>query len=159
MKIFHRLEKLAEAAKAKEAEQRRKETESTSVEDEETTMEGNDGEEVEKATAVEGTAGETEASESVPTEGEEPTPRLIGAQSTVDLTLTAPPAEEEETSVEQTGPITADHPEVVKAVEKAVEEARNAAVTIPPDVYAELMHKAIQSVEFEQREKNPDGAL
>ncbi len=57
------------------------------------------------------------------------------------------------------GEITPDHPEVKKAVEQAVEDARNAAVNIPPDVYAELMHKAIQNIEQEQREKDPHGPL
>lgn len=46
-----------------------------------------------------------------------------------------------------------------KAVEQAIEEARNATVHIPSDVYAELMHKAIQTVEQEQREKNPNGQM
>ncbi|CAF5044608.1 unnamed protein product, partial [Rotaria magnacalcarata] len=63
------------------------------------------------------------------------------------------------TQVEPVGKVTADHPEVRKAVEQAIEEAGNAAVNIPADVYAELMHKAIQNIEQEQREKNPNGPL
>jgi hypothetical protein len=67
--------------------------------------------------------------------------------------------EDEQTQVEPVGPVTPDHPEVIKAVDQAAEEARNAAVNIPADVYAELMHKAIQAIEQEQREKNPNGPL
>ncbi|CAF1405575.1 unnamed protein product [Rotaria sordida] len=67
--------------------------------------------------------------------------------------------EDEKTQVEPIGQITADHPEVKKAVEQAIEEARNAAVNIPADVYTELMCKAIQNIEQEQREKNPNGPL
>ncbi len=67
--------------------------------------------------------------------------------------------EDEKTQVAPIREITADHPEVKKAVEQAVEEARNAAVNIPPDVYAELIHKAIQTIEQEQREKDPNGPL
>ena len=67
--------------------------------------------------------------------------------------------EDEQTQVEPLGEITVDHPEVIKAVEQAIEEARNATVNVPPDVYAELIHKAIQSVEQEQREKDPNGPL
>jgi hypothetical protein len=67
--------------------------------------------------------------------------------------------EDEQTQVEPVGPVTADHPEVKKAVDQAAEEARNAAVTIPADVYAELMHKAIQSIEQQQRDKDPNGPL
>lgn len=60
---------------------------------------------------------------------------------------------------EPIGEITADHPEVQKSVEQAVEEARTAAVNIPADVYAELIQNAIQAVEQEQREKDPQGPL
>ena len=67
--------------------------------------------------------------------------------------------EDEETQVEPVGPITADHPDVIRAVEQAVEEARNAAVSIPADVHAELMQQAIQMIEEEQRKKNPSGPL
>ena len=67
--------------------------------------------------------------------------------------------EDEETQVEPVGPITAEHPEVIRAVERAVEEARNAAVSIPADVHAELMQQAIQTIEEEQRKKNPNGPL
>jgi hypothetical protein len=67
--------------------------------------------------------------------------------------------EDEKTQVEPVAEITADHPEVIKAVEQAVEEARTAAVNIPADVYAELIQKAIQKVEQEQRERDPQGPL
>ena len=67
--------------------------------------------------------------------------------------------EDEQTQVEPIGEVTADHPEVKKAVEQATEDARKAAVNIPADVYAELIHKAIQTIEQEQRDKNPNGPL
>lgn len=67
--------------------------------------------------------------------------------------------EDAKIQVEPIAEITADHPEVQKAVEQAVEEARTAAVNIPADVYAELIQNAIQAVEQEQREKDPQGPL
>ncbi len=67
--------------------------------------------------------------------------------------------EDETVQVEPLEQITADHSQVKKAVEQAIEEARTATVNIPADVYAELMYKAIQTTEQEQREKNPHGPL
>ncbi|CAF0983872.1 unnamed protein product, partial [Didymodactylos carnosus] len=67
--------------------------------------------------------------------------------------------EDEQTQYERDGKVTADHPEVKKAVELAIEEARKAAINIPADVYADLIQKAIQAVEAKHREKNPTGPL
>ncbi|CAF2637524.1 unnamed protein product, partial [Rotaria sp. Silwood2] len=100
----------------------------------------------------------TERSSPPPTERSSPPPPPPPAEvPQEDLRGLGP--EDEKTQVEPIGQITADHPEVKKAVEQAIEEARNAAVNIPADVYAELMHKAIQNIEQEQREKNPNGPL
>ncbi|UJR31514.1 hypothetical protein I4U23_019003 [Adineta vaga] len=99
-----------------------------------------------------------------------PTPAVASSSPAPGGSTTASPApgevppedlrglgpEDEQIQVE---PITADHPEVKKAVEQAVEEARNASINVPADVVAELMFQAIQKVEQEQREKNPNGPL
>lgn len=156
----NRIEKLVQEQKAKEdEEERRKEAEASNLEDDETTMEPNDLEEGEKTRPT----GEEESRKSPPVDGEAPIPPPPAAASPTtqppDEDLRGLGPEDAQTQVEPIGPITGEHPEVKKAVEKAVEEARNAALTIPADVYAELMHKAIENVEKEQRDKNPQGPL
>lgn len=151
---------MARDQKAKEEEdERRKEAEASNLEDDETTMEPNDLEESEKARPTD----EEENRKTPPADGEAPVlPPPAAASPTIqapDEDLRGLGPEDAQTQVEPIGPITAEHPEVKKAVEKAVEEARNAALTIPADVYAELMHKAIENVEKEQRDKNPQGPL
>ncbi|CAF3709748.1 unnamed protein product [Adineta steineri] len=85
-----------------------------------------------------------------------PTPSLPAQDEAPQEELRGLGPEDEQTQVEA---ITADHPEVKKAVEQAIEEARNASINVPADVFAELMSQAIQKTEQEQREKNPNGPL
>lgn len=150
-------EKKALAEKAKEEEEkRRREAEISNQEDDETTMEPNDLDETEKVPIAEEDEQQpgSKAPSPPPAEASPPPAASVPAEELQGLG-----PEDEQTQVEPVGPVTAEHPDVKKAVEQAVEDARNAAVTIPADVYAELMHKAIQSVEQEQREKNPNGPL
>ena len=120
-------------------------------------MEPNDLDETEKSPIAEEDEQQQPGSKAASPTPAEASPPPTATAPAEDLQGLGP--EDEQTQVEPVGPITAEHPEVKKAVEQAVEEARNAAVNIPADVYAELMYKAIQSVEQEQREKNPNGPL
>jgi hypothetical protein len=86
-------------------------------------------------------------------------PDALSVENAEDDELRGLGPEDEQTQFELVGPITADHPDVQQAVKLAVEEAQNAAVTIPADVYVDMMKKAIQTIEQEQREKNPDGQM
>ncbi|KAI8508323.1 adenylate kinase [Branchiostoma belcheri] len=53
--------------------------------------------------------------------------------------------------------VDANHPEVLKMVEDAVKEAEKQTITIPPDVYVEVMEEKIKEVENNLRTKNPEG--
>lgn len=154
MIIWSWLEKLAQAEKAKE-EKQLKEVDASNLEDEETTMEPNENGDADKPATIDEKDPEAEEGEAAESAGRV-SPQIVEAQSD-DLSGAAP--QEEQILIEPPAPITAQHPDVIREVENAVEEARNAAVNIPADVYAELIFKAIQSVEQEQREKNPNGPL
>ncbi|CAF4826662.1 unnamed protein product, partial [Rotaria sp. Silwood1] len=176
-------EKLTEEATTSKTDAKiDEEPEPTTREDNETTTDPNDFEQTEKVpnpdeeeqqrptsaqpqspSPAERTSPPPAAERSSPqtTERSSPQPTMTSPRPTEvpqeDLRGLGP--EDEKIQVEPIGEITADHPEVKKAVEQAIEEARNATVNIPSDVYAELMHKAIQNIEQEQREKNPNGQL
>ena len=177
--LFHFVEKLNREPTPEKSETKTSEDlEVSTKEDNETSTEPTDAEQIEKGTNPDDEQQPTETAEEAPkppsppaTEEppkapspppKAPSPPPPAAASPTDVPqddLRGLGPEDQTTEAIPVGEITPDHPEVKKAVEQAVEEARNAAVTIPPDVYAELMHKAIQETEQEHRDKNPQGPL
>ncbi len=164
--FFALIEKLARQLSPKKPEVKsNEELELSNKEDNQTTTDPNDPEQTEKVPSPDEEQEEEQQQSQTPTASSPPLlPAAVPSPSPPptevpqeDLRGLGP--EDEKIQVELIGEITPDHPEVKKAVEQAVEEARNAAVTVPADVYAELMHKAIQTVEQEQREKDPNGPL
>lgn len=50
-----------------------------------------------------------------------------------------------------------EHPEVVEAVKKALEEAENQAVTLPAQVYADVLQENVKMVQSERLKIDPKG--
>ena len=50
-----------------------------------------------------------------------------------------------------------EHPEVVEAVKKALEDAENQNVTLPAQVYAEVLQENIKIVQMERLKIEPKG--
>ncbi|CAF1144837.1 unnamed protein product [Adineta ricciae] len=147
-----------------EEEEVNDDAEPSNIEDGETITDPNDLDQTEKAQ----NADAEEEDESQPPKqpspapgGVSPTPAVASSSPAPGTPSAASPVPEEVLEDEpiQVEPITAEHPEVKKAVEQAVEEARSASINVPADVVAELMSQAIQKVEQEQREKNSSGPL
>jgi hypothetical protein len=157
------IEKLARGPSPSKSEAKtNEEPEASNREDNETSTDPNDFEQTEE---VQKPDDEEQQESQPPLESSSPPPPPA-IPSPPPLTTETPREDlrdlgpvDEKTQVEPVEEITPDHPEVKKAVEQAVEDARNAAVNIPADVYAELMHKAIQTVEQEQQERDPQGPL
>jgi len=55
--------------------------------------------------------------------------------------------------------VTADHPDVVQAVEEALNAAKLDELQLPVDGWMETLEEAIEEVEMESRKKNPSGPL
>lgn len=159
------LEKLnREAASAKGDDKLDDDGELMNKEDIETTTDPNDLLPTEKSPDADEENPSKPPTPAPPTDGASPVPPAASPppQAATDVPaedLRGLGPEDEKTQAEPIGEITADHPEVQKAVEQAVDEARTAAVNIPADVYAELMQKAIQAVEQAQRDKDAQGPL
>jgi hypothetical protein len=161
---FSLIEKLArEASPTKSDVKTNEEPEPSNKEDNETSTDPNDLEQTEKITNPD--EEEQQQSQTPVESSSSPQPPPPAVTSPLPPPIEVPQEdlrglgpEDEKTQVEPIE-VTPDHPEVKQAVEQAVEEARNAAVNIPADVYAELIHKSIQTIEQEQREKNPNGPL
>lgn len=55
--------------------------------------------------------------------------------------------------------VTADHPDVMRAVEEALNAAKLDELQLPLDGWMETLEEAIEELEKEMRMKNPNGPL
>lgn len=53
--------------------------------------------------------------------------------------------------------VTAEHPDVAKAIAAAVEKVNNSPVEITQEMYMEALKNGIESAHQKRREENPDG--
>lgn len=97
---------------------------------------------------------DTEEEDKPAEEGGEEKAEDARAEEKSEITVSSePPAPPPIPEVDET------HPEVITMVEAAMKLAEEHQVTLPPEVYIEVLETAIKDAEKELREKGPEGPM